>query len=49
MTDYFVQALVRQQMQERIAEASTPRVRTRHRGRQRLAHRLRRVADRLEA
>lgn len=48
MTDALIEAVARQQIQERIARASAPRVRTSHRGRQRVADRLRRVADRLD-
>jgi hypothetical protein len=47
MTDELIEAVARQQIRERIARASTPRVRSRN-GRQQLAARLRRVADRID-
>ncbi len=50
MPDELLAAVARQQIQERIARASAPKVRTHHhRGRHRLADRLRRAADRLDS
>lgn len=46
MNIHMVEAIARQQIQERVSRASTPRVRN-HR-RHELADRLRRVADRLD-
>jgi hypothetical protein len=48
MNEHLVEAVARQQIQERVSRASSPRVRNHHHRRQSLASRLRRVADRLD-
>ncbi len=48
MTDELLAAVARHQIQERLARAATPRVRSRRPHRHQVADRLRRVADRLD-